>query len=127
MINQIRKHHIQWRNSSTVSRSAEVETFRNEKYVLLAELEFWSLANQDKDIKIKIGTLYVKLMKLLKTVISKGIRENDFKKLNVDVAALSVMTSLQGVIWFHIYQGTQDSAEQYLNEVIEFIIYGFKK
>ena len=51
------------------------------------------------------------------------------KQLNVDVAALSVMTSLQGVIWFSIFKDTDKmiSAEQYLNDVIEFIIYGFKK
>ena len=104
-----------------------VETFKERKYILLAELEFWSLANHDEDIRIKTATLYVKLLKLIKTIINKGIRENDFKKLNVDVAALSVMTALQGVIWFSIFQDSKITAEEYLNDVIDFIIYGFKK
>ena len=104
-----------------------VETFKTKKYILLAELEFWSLANQDKDVRAKTAMLYVRLMKLFKSVISKGIKEGDFKKLNVDVAALSVMTSLQGIIWFIIFRDKGNLAEEYLNEVIEFIIYGFKK
>ena len=94
---------------------------------MLAELEFWSLANHDDEVRKKTATLYTKLLKLFKSIISKGIKENDFKKLNVDVAALSVMTSLQGVIWFSIFQDSNISAEEYLNDVIEFIIYGFKK
>jgi len=104
-----------------------IETFKTRKYVLLAELEFWSLANHDEDVRAKTEALYIKLMKLIRTIISKGVKTNEFKKLNVDVAALSVMTSLQGVIWFSIFQDKSISAEQYLNDVIEFIIYGFKK
>ena len=106
-----------------------IETFKSSKYILLAELEFWSLANHDEDVRSKTEALYMKLMKLIRSIISKGIKENDFKQLNVDVAALSVMTSLQGVIWFSIFKDKDKmiSAEQYLNDVIEFIIYGFKK
>jgi len=106
-----------------------IETFKSSKYILLAELEFWSLANHDEDVRDKTEALYMKLMKLIRSIISKGIKENDFKQLNVDVAALSVMTSLQGVIWFSIFKDTDKmiSAEKYLNDVIEFIIYGFKK
>ena len=59
-----------------------IETFKSSKYILFAELEFWSLANHDEDIRSKTATLYVKLLKLIKTIINKGIRENDFKRLN---------------------------------------------
>ena len=37
------------------------------------------------------------------------------------------MTSLQGVIWFSIFEKSKLSAEEYLTEVMEFIIHGFKK
>ena len=104
-----------------------VLTFKTKKHILLAELEFWSLANHDKDIRDKTSGLYVKLLKLFKSLIRKGIKENHFKKLNVDVAALSVMTALQGVIWFSIFRDSKISAEEYLHDVTEFIIYGFKK
>ncbi|SVE56424.1 uncharacterized protein METZ01_LOCUS509278, partial [marine metagenome] len=66
-----------------------VTTFKTKKHILLAELEFWSLANHDEDIRNKTSGLYVKLLKLFKSLIKKGIKDNHFKKLNVDVAALS--------------------------------------
>ena len=50
-----------------------------------------------------------------------------YKNIDIDVASLSVMTALQGVIWFSIFEKTNISAEKYLNDVIEFIIFGFKK
>ena len=121
---------VESKNSADLLRdmaSDMIETFKTRKYILLAELEFWSLANHDEDVRAKTEALYIKLMKLIRTIISKGVSSNEFKKLDVDVAALSVMTSLQGVIWFSIFQDKNISAEQYLNNVIEFIIFGFKK
>ena len=47
---------------------------------MLAELEFWSLANHDEDVRVKTEALYMKLMKLIRSIISKGIKENDFKQ-----------------------------------------------
>ena len=104
-----------------------IQTFKTKKHVFLAELEFWSLSNHDIDIRKRTTSLYVKLIDLFKSVIKKGIDEGDFKKVDLDVASLSVMTSLQGVIWFSIFEKSNISAEKYLNDVIEFIIYGFKK
>jgi len=104
-----------------------VIAFKSKKNIFLAELEFWSLSNYDHDVRERIKVLYVKLLKLFKGIIRKGIDDKLYKNLNVDVAALSIMTSLQGVIWFSIFEESTISAEQYLNDVIEFIIFGFKK
>lgn len=104
-----------------------VNTFNNRKYVFLAELEFWSLANHDEKVRDRTKALYVKLLQLFRSVINKGIKSGQYKKINLDVASLSVMTSLQGVIWFSIFEDSNLSAEDYLNDVIEFIIHGFKK
>ena len=104
-----------------------VIAFKSKKNIFLAELEFWSLSNYDNDVRERIKLLYVKLLKLFKGIVRKGISDKLYKNLNVDVAALSIMTSLQGVIWFSIFEESTISAEQYLNDVIEFIIFGFKK
>ena len=104
-----------------------VIAFKGKKNIFLAELEFWSLSNYDNDVRERIKLLYVKLLKLFKGIVRKGINDKLYKNLNVDVAALSIMTSLQGVIWFSIFEESTISAEQYLNDVIEFIIFGFKK
>jgi len=104
-----------------------IKTFKSSKHIFLAELEFWSLSNHDLDIRKKTTQLYAKLIELFKTIISKGVKAGLYKKIDLDVASLSVMTALQGVIWFSIFDKSDISAEKYLNDVIEFIIYGFKK
>mgnify|MGYP006126977515 CR=1 FL=1 len=104
-----------------------VKAFKDNKHVFLAELEFWALANHDKDVRNKTKTLYVKLLHLFKNIINKGIESGEFKNIDLNIGSLSIMTSIQGVIWFSIFEESDLSAEQYLNEVIEFIINGFKK
>ena len=104
-----------------------IKTFKSSKHIFLAELEFWSLANHDLEGRKRTTALYVKLLDLFKKIISKGVDEGDYKNIDIDVASLSVMTALQGVIWFSIFEKTNISAEKYLNDVIEFIIFGFKK
>lgn len=104
-----------------------IKTFKKNKNVFLAELEFWALANHDKDVRDKTKTLYIRLLNLFKNIIKKGIRTNEFKNIDLDIGSLSIMTSIQGIIWFSIFEESELSAEKYLNEVIEFIIIGFKK
>jgi len=104
-----------------------IKAFKSSKHIFLAELEFWSLSNHDLDVRKKTTELYSKLLVLFRSIISKGVNSGLYKNIDLDVAALSVMTSLQGVIWFSIFEKSEISAEKYLNDVIEFIIHGFKK
>ena len=104
-----------------------IKAFKSSKHIFLAELEFWSLSNHDLDVRKKTTELYSKLIVLFRSIISKGVNSGLYKNIDLDVAALSVMTSLQGVIWFSIFEKSEISAEKYLNDVIEFIIHGFKK
>ena len=104
-----------------------IKAFKKNKHVFLAELEFWSLANHDADVRDKTKILYVKLLHLFKNIIKKGIERNEFKNIDIEIGSLSIMTSIQGIIWFSIFEESELSAEKYLNEVIEFIIKGFKK
>ena len=104
-----------------------VLTFKEKKYVFLAELEIWSLANHDEAVRSRAKKLYTNLISLFSGIIKDGVERGEFKNLNINIAALSVMTSLQGVIWFSIFEKSKLSAEEYLTEVMEFIIIGFKK
>ena len=104
-----------------------IKAFKSSKHIFLAELEFWSLSNHDLDVRKRTTELYSKLIVLFRNIISKGVNSGLYKNIDLDVAALSVMTSLQGVIWFSIFDKSEISAEKYLNDVIEFIIHGFKK
>jgi len=104
-----------------------IVTFKKKKYVFLAELEIWSLSNHDDVVRNKTKLLYMNLLQLFSNIIQDGIEKKEFKNINVRIAALSIMTSLQGVIWFSIFENSELSAEEYLTEVMEFIIVGFKK
>ena len=95
--------------------------------MFLAELEIWSLSNHDEAVRNRTKKLYANLINLFSDIIKDGIKTGEFKKLNINIAALSIMTSLQGVIWFSIFEKSDLSAEEYLKEVMEFIIHGFKK
>jgi len=121
-----------YRNKKAAGKLREIAkdvilTFKDKKYVFLAELEIWSLANHDEAVRSRTKKLYTNLIKLFSSIIREGIVNNEFKKINVNIAALSIMTSLQGVIWFSIFEESKLSAEEYLTEVMEFIIIGLKK
>ena len=85
------------------------------------------ISNHDIAVRNKTKALYMNLLNLFKEIILIGIKNGEFKNLNINIAALSIMTSLQGVIWFSIFEKSDLSAEEYLTEVMEFIIIGFKK
>ena len=59
-----------------------IKTFKSNKHIFLAELEFWSLANHDSEVRKRTTALYVKLLDLFKKIISKGINEGDYKNLD---------------------------------------------
>ena len=91
------------------------------QFQFLAELEFWSLANHDEKVRDRTKILYLKLLNLFEDIINKGIKDRIYKKIDVNVASLSIMTALQGVIWFSIFEDSNMSAEKYLIDVMEFI------
>ena len=114
--------------SNTLKRFADVvyDAFCEKPHIFLAEIEFWALANRDRDIKDRTQKLYLKILALFEKVLLKGINSGEFKNLNPRMAAIAVMTSLQGVNWFCIFEHHEFSAREYLNEVMEFMIQGFK-
>ena len=103
------------------------ENFNKRKYLFLAELELWALANRDKKVRERTKKLYNKMLLYLEKIFSRAISNGEYKNLDPRMAALSVMTSMQGVIWFSIFEHNNFTAEEYINEVMNFIISGFKK
>ena len=101
------------------------DIFENRKYVFLAEIEFWALANRDKDVRDRSRQLYAKILTLFEKVLNKGIRAGEFNGINTKMAAFTIMTGLQGVNWFSIFTSNDFSAREYLVEVMEFMIRGF--
>lgn len=102
-----------------------IKEFTKRRHIFLAELEFWSLANKNEKVRERIKILYQHLLDLFKKVIERGIETGEFREINSDITALSILTSFQGVIWFTIFDHNKLSADEYLREVIEMMIRSF--
>jgi len=115
--------------SEVLMNLAEVvlDVFNKKKHVFLAEVEFWALSNKDKDVKKKSRILYDKLLYLFELILKKGIREKEFKEMNTKVVAMTILTSLQGINWFCLYEDTQVSAEDYLKTSMTMLIDSLEK
>ncbi len=108
--------------------AAEISrTFDHKRYVFMAELEFWALSNRDEMVRKRTRKLYEKILTLIEEIIQRGIASGEFKRVDPGISALAVMTGLQGVIWFSIFENQSYSAAEYLETIMDFIIHGFKK
>ena len=104
-----------------------LKVFKKKKHVFLAEIEFWSLSNKDKDVKEKSRLLYNKLLYLFELILKKGIRKKEFNKIDTKVVAMTILTSLQGINWFCIYEDSEVSAENYLKISMDLLISSLKR
>ncbi len=99
-----------------------IKTLKNKKHAYIAEVEFWAMSNQDHEIKERSKLLYGKLLELFEKVVKKGIKEKEFKALNVRKTAMAILAIFQGINWFVIFDEKSVSAPEYIRDSIELII-----
>ena len=104
-----------------------LKTLKNKKIAYLAEVEFLSLSNHDLDIKHRTQLLYDKLLNLFEKVVTKGIRQGEFKELEIRTTAMFIIAIFQGINWFAIFEENSVSAENYIENSIELIINSISK
>ena len=104
-----------------------INIFNNKKFIFLAELEIWSLANRDKEIRDRTKVLYNKMLNHLENIFKNAAENGEYKNVDPRMAAMAVMTSMQGIIWFSIFEHNSFTAKDYIDEVMTFIIAGFEK
>ena len=104
-----------------------LNVFNDKKHIFLAEVEFWALSNRDEDVKEKSRLLYNKLLYLFELVLKKGIREKEFNDMNTKVVAMTILTSLQGINWFCLYEDSYVTAEDYIKTSMELLIRSLKR
>ena len=103
-----------------------IKVFKVRSYVFQAEVEFWSLANQDDEIRKRSQKLYEKIINLFELVIIKGVREKEFVKVDSRATAIYILSVFQGINWFCIFKDSEVNAEDYIKHSIELIIAGLK-
>ena len=90
----------------------------------LVEPEIWAFANRDKEIKELSNKLYTRVLTEFETLIQRGIEYGEFKPVNARMIALSIMTSLHGMIWFILFQPKDFSLEEYADMNMDLILNG---
>ena len=123
------------RNGKDRSASSTLRDFANEiikvyktrSYVFHAEVEFWSLSNQDEEVRKRSQDLYEKIINLFELVINKGMRNKEFMQVNSRITAISILSVFQGINWFCIFKDKKLKAENYIRDSIEMIISGLCK
>ena len=122
------------RNGKDRSASSTLRDFANEiikvyktrSYVFHAEVEFWSLSNQDEEVRKRSQDLYEKIINLFELVINKGIREKEFIKVDTRITAIYILSVFQGINWFCIFNDKKINANDYIQQSIELILTGLK-
>jgi len=104
-----------------------LNVFNKRKHVFLAEVEFWALSNKDDDVKQKSRHLYNKLLYLFELILKKGIRQKEFDDMDTKVVAMTILTSLQGINWFCLYEDTEVTAENYIKTSMGLLIKSLKR
>ena len=99
-----------------------VRVFKDKRYLFLAEIEFWAMANRDKDVQAKSNELYKKILHLFVLVFNKGIRDNEFVEFDTKTYAVILLTLLNGINWFSIFNSDDVDAETYIKLSIELFL-----
>jgi AcrR family transcriptional regulator len=103
------------------------DQFEKDPIVFKALLEFWSLAGRDKDFKIKLEKVTQNFIHYIESIIKKGVESGEFKQVNPNIAAMSIMVVIEGISWFTLFEKNSVSAKEYIETVFEFILSGLLK
>ena len=101
--------------------------FEKDPIVFKALLEFWSLAGRDTDFKIKLEKVTQNFIHYIESIIKKGVKSGEFKQVNPNIAAMSIMVVIEGISWFTLFEKNSVSAKEYIETVFEFILSGLLK
>ena len=102
------------------------DVFCSKPDVFLAEIEFWALANKDKEIKERSKVLYDKILTLFELVLNKGVRNNEFKSIDTEIIAMELLSVFQGINWFCLFGGDKSTVKKYLKQSVEVILKGIR-
>ena len=102
------------------------DVFCTRPHVFLAEIEFWALANKDKEINGRSKILYDKILRLFELVLNKGIRKKEFKEVDAKIISVELLSVFQGINWFCLFGGSKKEVKQYLRKSVHIIIEGIR-
>ena len=103
------------------------DVYCNRPHVFLAEIEFWALANKDREINKRSKVLYDKILTLFELVLKKGIRNNEFREIDTKIISIELLSVFQGINWFCLFKEDPLIAKKYLRKSVDTVLEGIKK
>ena len=100
------------------------KVFQRNPNWFLVEPEIWAFANRDPEIKEMANQLYSRVLSEFEALIKRGMKYGEFKQVNERMIAMSIMTSLHGMIWFVLFKPKDFSLEEYVDLNMELILKG---
>ena len=101
--------------------------YEKDPVVFKALLEFWSMAGRDPEFNNKLQKVYSEFVNLISTIIQQGMDNGEFKNLDVDITAMSIMVNIEGIMWFTLFKLKNTSAREYIQTISDFILSGLIK
>ena len=90
-------------------------------------VEFWRMSGLDKDFNKKYQDIYSIFLNTIIEIIELGIKNDEFKKVDAQITALSIMINIEGVHWFTLFEKSGVEAHEYMDTITDFILNGLKK
>ena len=59
-------------------------------------------------------------------MLSKGVRNKEFKNINTKIISIEFLSVFQGINWFCLFGGDKKIVKKYLHQSIDNIIKGIK-
>ena len=101
--------------------------YEKDPVVFKALLEFWSMAGRDPEFNDKLQKVYSEFVNLISTIIQQGMDNGEFKNLDVDITAMSIMVNIEGIMWFTLFKLKNTNAREYIQTISDFILSGLIK
>ncbi len=104
-----------------------IDQYESDPDPFIALTEFWSMAQKDDDFRAKLQKVYSQFLEVLEKIIAKGVKDGDFKKLDIRITAMSIMLNVEYINWFTLFDTHGVSARDYIQTISDFILAGLLK
>jgi AcrR family transcriptional regulator len=104
-----------------------IDQYESDPDPFIALTEFWSMAQKDDDFRAKLQKVYSQFLEVLEKIIAKGVKDGDFKKLDIRITAMSIMLNVESINWFTLFDTHGVSARDYIQTISDFILAGLLK
>ena len=104
-----------------------IDQYESDPDPFIALTEFWSMAQKDDDFRAKLQKVYSQFLEVLEKIVTKGVKDCDFKKLDIRITAMSIMLNVESINWFTLFDTHGVSARDYIQTISDFILAGLLK